>query len=175
MAFTRPKRSSGGWRGIPASRCSSCRPTAHKRTRLKNAQQTTPGTRGKRNQVQVTYPHHPLSGQTVEVIRPYSKEGQSYWDIVLPDGTRAFVPESWTRSEEDALLLTPRELDVRAVLALARMVADLQADRGQRGVPGDEHAIPSVAAVSARAPTAVPAAVGRSQSQAPARSSGGQP
>ena len=90
---------------------------------MKNAQQTTPRTRCKRNQVQVTYPHQPLSGQTVEVIRPYSKEGQSYWDIVLPDGTRAFVPESWTRGEEDALLLTPRELDVRAVLALASTVS----------------------------------------------------
>ena len=143
---------------------------------LKNAQQTTPGAHRKRNSVQVTYPYHPLTGQTVEVVRPYHrKEEQPYWDILLPDGTRAFVPESWTQSETGVQPLPPPELDARAVLALAKIVADLRTPRSQRGAPGHEQAASSVGAVSARTPRAAPAAVGRSQSQATPRSSGGQP
>jgi hypothetical protein len=163
-----------GWPPIPASSCSTCPPTAPKPTRSKNTQQTTPGAHRKRNRVQVTYPHHPLTGQTVEVIRPYHKEDQSYWDIALPDGTRAFVPESWTRGDASPPSLTPGELDARAVLALAKMVADLQAHHGQRGAPGDEHPASPVGAVSARTPRAATPGLSGSQPQATSRSSGGQ-
>src|SRR5262245_58015757 len=172
--FITPGRARSGWRPLPASRCSTCRPPAPERIPLKNTQLTPPGAHRRRNKVQVTYPHHPLTGQTVEVIRPYHKGGQFYWDIALPDGTRAFVPESWTQADASPPSLSPGELDARAVLALARMVADLQAHHGQRGAPSDEHPASPVGAVSARTPRAATPGPRGSQPQATSHSSGGQ-
>ncbi len=163
--------------GAIAWSCITSPPTRRMRTPLKNAQQTTPGAHRKRNQVHVTYPYHPLTGQTVEVVRPYHrKEDQAYWDIALPDGTRAFVPESWTQREEAGVQpLPPPELDARAVLALAKIVADLRIPRSQRGAPGHAQAVSPVGAVSPRAPRTAPAAIGRSQSQATSHPARGQP
>ena len=150
-------------------------PTVPGRIRLKNTQQTTPGTHRKRNRVQVTSPYHPLTGQTVEVIRPYHrKEDQPYWDIQLPDGTRAFVPESWTHSETGRPSLSLSELDTRTVLALAKIVADLHSQCSQRGAAGHEQTLSPVGTVSARRARAARTGVGRSQSQATPPASGGQ-
>jgi hypothetical protein len=154
--------------------CCSCPPPARRQTPLKNTQLTAPGAHRRRNKVQVTYPHHPLTGQTVEVIRPYHKGGQSYWEIALPDDTRAFVPESWTQGDASPPSLTLGELDARAVLALARMVADLQAHHGQRGASSDEHPAAPMGAVSARTPRATTPGPRGSQPQATSRSAGGQ-
>jgi hypothetical protein len=105
---------------IPALLCCGDRPIVPGPTRLKNAQQTTPGAHRKRNSVHINYPYHPFTGQTVEVVRPYhSKEEQPYWDITLPDGTRAFVPASWTQGDDAPSGLFSRNwLPVRCLLWL---------------------------------------------------------
>jgi hypothetical protein len=143
---------------------------------LKNAQQTTPGAHRKRNSVHIHYPYHPLTGQTVEVVRPYhSKEEQPYGDITLPDGTRAFVPASWTQGDEAHSPLFAQELDARAVLALAKLVAALRLSLRQRGASDDEHTASPLGAVSARASTAAAPGLRGSQSQTTSRASGEQP
>jgi hypothetical protein len=101
----------------------------------------------------------------VEVVRPYhSKEEQPYWDITLPDGTRAFVPESWTQGDNAQSPLLSQELDARAVLALAKLVADFRLSLSQRGASCDEHAASPLGAVSACAPAAAAPGLRGSQS-----------
>ena len=112
----------------------------------------------------------------VEVVRPYhSKEEQRYWDITLPDGTRAFVPASWTQGDDAPSALFSQALAARAVLALANLVADLRLSLSQRGASYDELAASPLGAVAARAPTAAAPGLSGSQSQTTSRASGGQP
>jgi hypothetical protein len=101
---------------------------------LKNAQQNTFGKHRSHNQIQVTHPGHPLAGQTVTVFRSYRRNNeQADWDISLPDGSRAFLPQDWTETAAIGACAGSQELDAYALLNLAKIVAELQERVCQKG------------------------------------------
>jgi hypothetical protein len=82
-----------------------------------------------------------MAGQTVEVFRPYRrKDKPPEWDISLSDGSRAFLPESWTEATEITPSAGLRELDAYALLNLAKIVTELQERFSQKGAKCDEPA-----------------------------------
>jgi hypothetical protein len=143
---------------------------------LKNAQQTTLGDDASHNNsIQISHPCHPLVGQTVEVLRPYRrKDDQSYWDISLPDGTRSFLPETWTLQGQATCSPALTELDAHALLNLARLVAELHGQSYQKGGPCDEQPAPAVEGVLSGKSAAADPLTGRSQPLSTPQSSGGQ-
>jgi hypothetical protein len=77
----------------------------------------------------------------VEVFRTYQRKDESPdWDIVLPDGSRAFLPESWTEVTEIMPSFGPKELNASALLKLAKIVTELQDCFDQKGAKCDEPA-----------------------------------
>jgi hypothetical protein len=142
---------------------------------LKNAQQTTLGDHASHsNNIQISHPCHPLVGQTVEVVRPYRrKDDQTYWDISLPDGTRSFLPETWTLQEQTSRSPALTELDAHALLNLARLVAELRGQSCQKGAPCDEQPASAVEPVLSGESAASDPLTGRSQPETTLQSSGG--
>jgi len=141
---------------------------------LKNAQQTTLEDDGSHNIIQISHPCHPLVGQTIEVVRPYHrKEDQTYWDISLPDGTRSFLPETWTVQGQATCSPPTNELDAHALLNLARMVAELRGQSCQKGGLCDEQPAPAVEPVLSGESAASDPLTGRSQPETTPHSSGG--
>ena len=117
-----------------------------------------------------------MTGQTVEVVRPYRrKEDQTYWDISLPDGTRAFLPDTWTGPGETNGSFQPTELDALALLQLARIVGELQAQTCQKGEPRDDQRVALLESVFGREPATSDCPPCGSQPEATSQSSGGQP
>jgi hypothetical protein len=87
----------------------------------------------------VTHPGHPLAGQTVEVFRSYRRNNeQADWDISLPDGSRAFLPQDWTETAAIRASAGSRELDAYALLNLAKIVTELQERFCQKGAEHDQ-------------------------------------
>jgi hypothetical protein len=116
--------------------CHVCQQTFSAR---KNAQQNTSGKHRSHNQIRVMHPSHPLAGQTVEVFRSYRRNNeQADWDISLPDGSRAFLPQDWTETVEIRACAGSQELDAYALLNLAKIVAELQERVRQKGAECDQ-------------------------------------
>ena len=46
--------------------------------------------------VRVTRAHHALAGKVLEVFGQLTRRGQRHLILVLPDGTRSYVPAAWT-------------------------------------------------------------------------------
>jgi hypothetical protein len=114
-------------------------------------------------------------GQTVEVVRPYRrKDDQTYWDRSLPEGTRSFLPETWTVQEQALRSPALTELDAHALLNLARMVAELRGQSCQKGGLCDEQPASAVEPVLSGEPAASDPLTGRSQPETTPQSSGGQ-
>jgi hypothetical protein len=100
----------------------------------KNAQQNTCGKHRSHNPIRVTHPGHPLAGHTVEVVRSYRRNNeQADWDVSLPDGSRAFLPQDWTETAAIRTSADSQELDAYALLNLAKIVAELQERVRQKG------------------------------------------
>ena len=103
-----------------------------------------------------------MAGQTVEVFRTYRrKDKPPEWDISLPDGSRAFLPESWTEATEITPSAGLKELDAYALLNLAKIVTELQERFSQKGAKCDESAC--MGSISSGKPTIVDSVVGGSQ------------
>jgi hypothetical protein len=98
---------------------------------------------------------------------------QSYWDIALPDGSRAFIPDSWTESTGSHPSTASKELALSTLLNLATIVADLQDRFCQKGAEHDEPS--GMEPVSGRKPAAGDPVAGRNQPETPVSSSGEQP
>jgi hypothetical protein len=47
-------------------------------------------------QVQVTRAHHALTGKALKVFGKINRKGQLHLVLVLPDGTRSYIPAAWT-------------------------------------------------------------------------------
>jgi hypothetical protein len=98
----------------------------------------------------------------VEVFRPYRRKNeQTYWDISLPDGSRAFLPENWTETTEKPPLANSNELNVSTLLTLAKIVVELQDRFSQKGARCDEQSF--MDPIPGRKPAAAGFIVGRSQ------------
>ena len=48
------------------------------------------------SEICITYPPHPLCGKRLKVVGRRSKEKNILWRVVLPDGSRTYIPSSWT-------------------------------------------------------------------------------
>ena len=80
-------------------------------------------------QVELTYPFHPLHGRRFRLERRYELGGDIQYMVVLPDGTRSFVPRWMT--EPAARLHTVVDnpaLCLRALLDLRRLLDAARAD-----------------------------------------------
>jgi hypothetical protein len=44
----------------------------------------------------VTRPHHALEGKVLEVFAKLRHKGRPHFMLVLPDGTRSYIPVAWT-------------------------------------------------------------------------------
>ena len=75
---------------VPASGLAS--PTGHDQ---RISRHTTP-TRDLPAQVRVTRQHHALEGKVLEVFAKLRHKGRPHFMLVLPDGTRSYVPVAWT-------------------------------------------------------------------------------
>jgi len=91
-------------------------------------------------------------------------------DIVLPDGSRAFLPESWTEATEILPPIGLKELNVSALLKLAKIVAELQGQINQKGAKCDEPAC--MDPVPVRKPATFDPVAGGSQPETPVQLSG---
>src|SRR5262249_48650461 len=69
-------------------------------------------------------------------------DDQTYWDICLPDGTRSFLPETWTLQGRATCSPALTELDAHALLNLARLGAELRSPSCQKGRLCDEQPAP---------------------------------
>ncbi len=108
------------------------------------------------------------------VCRIYQhRKDQTYWDISLPDGSRAFVPDSWTESTGSNLTTGSQELDLSALQNLATIIAELQDRVCQKGAVCDEPS--GVEPVPGREPAVIGPVAGRSQPETPVLSCGEQP
>lgn len=47
-------------------------------------------------QVRVTRPHHALEGKVLEVFAKLRHKGRPHFMLVLPDGSRSYIPVAWT-------------------------------------------------------------------------------
>ena len=47
-------------------------------------------------QVRVTRPHHALEGQVLDVFAKLRHKGRPHFLLVLPDGSRSYIPVAWT-------------------------------------------------------------------------------
>ena len=89
---------------------------------MKNAQQNT-SRKASHENIRLTH----LAGQVVTVCRIYQRrKDQTYWDITLPDGSRAFVPDSWTESIGNHPSTGSQELALSALRNLGTINAELQ-------------------------------------------------
>lgn len=72
-------------------------------------------------------PGHPLHGRTLPVDRRIARRRDGNVQVLLPDGSAAVVPLSWTDSAIGAGFLRARgaHLDVDALRALIRLVDEL--------------------------------------------------
>jgi uncharacterized protein DUF5372 len=88
---------------------------------------------GAPSSVTITHPHHPLRGQTLELVRP-PRRPNSKLTLRHPEGRKVSVPRDWTdyeaRQQGEPPLTTPLEqlLDVRGLHELAGMVRFLKAE-----------------------------------------------
>jgi len=48
------------------------------------------------SEIRVTYPPHPLAGKDLKVVGRRRKGREFSWRVVLPDGSHADLPSSWT-------------------------------------------------------------------------------
>jgi hypothetical protein len=49
----------------------------------------------------VTRPHHALEGKVLEVFAKLRHKGRPHFLLVLPDGSRSYIPVAWTGSVTD--------------------------------------------------------------------------
>jgi hypothetical protein len=61
----------------------------------RNSPHTTP-LRDLPTQVRVTRVHHALEGKVLEVFAKLRHKGRPHFMLVLPDGTRSYIPVAWT-------------------------------------------------------------------------------
>jgi hypothetical protein len=61
----------------------------------RNLRQTSP-LRDLPSQVRVTRPHHALEGKVLEVFAKLRHKGRPHFMLVLPDGSRSYIPVAWT-------------------------------------------------------------------------------
>ena len=67
----------------------------------KNPRHTSP-IRDLPTHVRVTRPHHALAGKVLEVFGQLKHKGKPHLVLVLPDGTRSYIPAAWTDLEPQA-------------------------------------------------------------------------
>jgi hypothetical protein len=67
----------------------------HVRLRRRNSRHTT-HLRDLPAQVRVTRPHHALEGKVLEVFAKLRHQGRPHFMLVLPDGSRSYIPVAWT-------------------------------------------------------------------------------
>ena len=79
-------------------------------------------------QVHSPYPPQPSSGRTGGSRWSHlsAQKDQTYWNITLPDGSRAFVPDSWTESIGNHPSTGSQELALSALRNLGTINAELQ-------------------------------------------------
>ena len=105
------------------------------------------------------------------VCRIYQRtKDQAYWDIVLPDGSRAFVPDSWTESTGSHPSAGSQELGLSALRNLATIVAELLDRACQKGAARDEPS--GVEPFPGREPAIVDLVAGGGQSETSVQPSG---
>lgn len=51
----------------------------------------------------ITRPRHPLVGQELRVLGRIRRHGRLECLVVLPDGSKRFIPQIWTDAEPDAV------------------------------------------------------------------------
>ena len=111
--------------------------------------------------MQITHPHHPLSGQTVKVLRHARRPGSAEpcWLIETSTGARQLVAQAWCEPAPDSLTPAPSPrpllapVDVTILRRLVIMVRQLSASQEPHH---DPTTAPCPAAAPAR-PTADPA------------------
>jgi hypothetical protein len=69
------------------------------RFRRRNLRHTT-HLRDLPTQVRVTRQHHALEGKVLEVFARLRHKGKPHFMLVLPDGSRSYIPVAWTDSVE---------------------------------------------------------------------------
>ena len=65
------------------------------RFRQRNSRDTTP-THDLPARVRITRPHHALEGKVLEVFAKLRHKGRPHFMLVLPDGSRSYIPVAWT-------------------------------------------------------------------------------
>jgi len=55
----------------------------------------------------VTRPHHALEGKVLEVFAKLRHKGTSHFVLVLPDGSRSYIPVAWTDAVSDCANSAP--------------------------------------------------------------------
>jgi len=109
----------------------------------------------------------------VEVFRSYRRNdgcAQADWDISLPDGSRAFLPQRWTETVEKEASAGSQELEAYALLNLAKIVAELQERVCQKGAECGQ--LSCMEPVPAGKPAVGDSVVGRGQPESLVRFSG---
>jgi hypothetical protein len=66
------------------------------RWNVRAALQTTYADEDIPSEIRVTYAPHPLVGKNLRVVARRRKGHDFYWRVVLPDGSHAELPSSWT-------------------------------------------------------------------------------
>src|SRR5581483_2073882 len=80
-------------------------------------------------QLRITAPHHPLTGQSLPVVRRLVKQGEPHAVLAVPSGSPQLIPLRWTNADASphdraAGARTPL-LSVASLRGLGTMMADL--------------------------------------------------
>src|SRR5579884_147740 len=132
-------------------------------------QHTTDQSSPQRQFIQVTAPHHPLSGQVFPLLRSLTKQGETYLVIQLPSGTTQQVPLRWT--DQCPPLPPPQALplwSLTSVRSLLDILKQLQ-DRASSEEATDESSASHVAHVSQRSPARADRTTGQTAASSSSR------
>jgi len=66
------------------------------------------------SEVCITYPLHPLVGKHLKVVGRHRKSQDIFWLVVMPDGSHAHIPSSWTDHTIGNTTFVHRESNTRA-------------------------------------------------------------
>ena len=91
-----PSRPFGARPPATSGLCSWHAFTSLRRSPVRATSQTTYGAHQRPTTLRITYPPHPLVGQSCNVVGHRREGGRTYWVIELVDGSRLRVPSFWT-------------------------------------------------------------------------------